>query len=53
MLHVTLTRVDGWRVTAIRFLVSTHYTHYDPWAFAINITSLVFVLVATEWAIYG
>ena len=29
-----------------RFLISTHYTHYDPWAFAVNFTALVFVLVA-------
>jgi len=28
------------------FLISTHYTHYDPWAFAVNFTALVFVLVA-------
>ncbi|RPD66818.1 Orm1 type endoplasmic reticulum protein [Lentinus tigrinus ALCF2SS1-7] len=27
------------------FLASTHYTHYDPWLFAINITALVFVLI--------
>ena len=28
-----------------RFLASTHYTHYDPWLFAINITALIFVLI--------
>ncbi|KAF8309122.1 Orm1 type endoplasmic reticulum protein [Clavulina sp. PMI_390] len=28
------------------FLISTHYTQYDPWAFAINFTALVVVLVA-------
>lgn len=27
------------------FLISTHYTQYDPWAFAINVTSLLLVLV--------
>ncbi|KAG8936512.1 hypothetical protein FRC03_002519 [Tulasnella sp. 419] len=27
------------------FLASTHYTHYDPWLFAINFTFLLFVLV--------
>lgn len=29
-----------------RFLVSTHYTNYHPWAFAINFSALVFVLLA-------
>ncbi|EJF62280.1 Orm1 type endoplasmic reticulum protein [Dichomitus squalens] len=27
------------------FLASTHYTHYNPWLFAINLTALVFVLI--------
>ncbi|KAM5534413.1 hypothetical protein V8D89_011880 [Ganoderma adspersum] len=27
------------------FLASTHYTHYDPWLFAINITALILVLM--------
>ncbi|KZS97864.1 Orm1 type endoplasmic reticulum protein [Sistotremastrum niveocremeum HHB9708] len=26
------------------FLASTHYTHYDPWVFAINFTALVLTL---------
>jgi len=26
------------------FLVSTHYTHYNPWLFAVNFTALLFVL---------
>lgn len=28
-----------------RFLCSTHYTNYNPWLFAINLTALLFVLV--------
>ncbi|KAH8118635.1 Orm1 type endoplasmic reticulum protein [Phellopilus nigrolimitatus] len=27
------------------FLLSTHYTHYNPWVFAINVTALVFCLL--------
>ncbi|KAF9464802.1 Orm1 type endoplasmic reticulum protein [Collybia nuda] len=27
------------------FLASTHYTNYNPWLFAINITSLILVLI--------
>ncbi|KAM6496129.1 ORMDL family domain containing protein [Amanita muscaria] len=27
------------------FLASTHYTNYNPWLFAINLSALVFVLV--------
>ncbi|CAA7258558.1 unnamed protein product [Cyclocybe aegerita] len=27
------------------FLASTHYTNYNPWLFAINVTALVFVLI--------
>ncbi len=32
-------------VLLLRFLASTHYTHYDPWLFAINLSALVFVLI--------
>jgi hypothetical protein len=32
-------------VNISRFLVSTHYTNYNPWIFALNITALVFNLV--------
>ncbi len=28
-----------------RFLASTHYTHYNPWFFAINLSALIFVLI--------
>lgn len=28
-----------------RFLASTHYTNYNPWLFAINLSALVFVLI--------
>lgn len=28
-----------------RFLASTHYTNYDPWLFAINLTALILVLI--------
>jgi hypothetical protein len=28
-----------------RFLLSTHYTNYNPWLFAINISALIFALV--------
>ncbi|TFK25944.1 Orm1 type endoplasmic reticulum protein [Coprinopsis marcescibilis] len=27
------------------FLASTHYTNYNPWLFAVNITALLFVLI--------
>ncbi|OBZ70207.1 hypothetical protein A0H81_09739 [Grifola frondosa] len=27
------------------FLASTHYTHYDPWLFALNLTALILVLI--------
>lgn len=27
------------------FLASTHYTHYNPWPFAVNLTALIFVLL--------
>ncbi|XP_006456759.1 hypothetical protein AGABI2DRAFT_78399 [Agaricus bisporus var. bisporus H97] len=27
------------------FLASTHYTHYNPWFFAINLSVLIFVLI--------
>ncbi|KAG7097368.1 hypothetical protein E1B28_004718 [Marasmius oreades] len=32
-------------VPCILFLASTHYTNYNPWLFAINITALIFVLI--------
>ncbi|KAK0461706.1 Orm1 type endoplasmic reticulum protein [Desarmillaria tabescens] len=28
-----------------RFLASTHYTNYNPWLFAVNLTALIFVLI--------
>ena len=28
-----------------RFLLSTHYTHYDPWLFTMNLIALVALLV--------
>ena len=28
-----------------RFLASTHYTNYNPWFFAINLSALIFVLI--------
>jgi hypothetical protein len=28
-----------------RFLLSTHYTNYNPWLFAINLSALIFALV--------
>ncbi|PVF96469.1 putative ORM1-unfolded protein response protein [Serendipita vermifera] len=28
----------------VLFLLSTHYTHYNPWVFAINFTALIFCL---------
>jgi ORMDL family protein len=31
--------------TQISFLLSTHYTNYNPWLFAINLSALIFVLV--------
>ncbi|KAJ7068756.1 Orm1 type endoplasmic reticulum protein [Mycena amicta] len=33
-------------VPVVLFLASTHYTNYNPWLFAINISALVFVLIA-------
>lgn len=27
------------------FLASTHYTNYNPWLFAINLTALIIVLI--------
>ncbi|TDL29672.1 Orm1 type endoplasmic reticulum protein [Rickenella mellea] len=27
------------------FLASTHYTNYNPWLFAVNLTALIFVLI--------
>ncbi|KAL4247074.1 Orm1 type endoplasmic reticulum protein [Abortiporus biennis] len=32
-------------VPIVLFLASTHYTHYNPWLFAINLTALVLVLI--------
>jgi hypothetical protein len=28
-----------------RFLLSTHYTHYDPWLFTMNVSALVALLI--------
>ena len=28
-----------------RFLASTHYTNYNPWLFAVNVSVLIFVLI--------
>lgn len=35
----------GQLIQVHRFLASTHYTNYNPWLFAINISALVFVLI--------
>ncbi|KAI9000678.1 Orm1 type endoplasmic reticulum protein [Trametes punicea] len=32
-------------VPIMLFLASTHYTHYDPWLFAVNLTALIIVLI--------
>ncbi|KAJ8515800.1 hypothetical protein ONZ45_g6831 [Pleurotus djamor] len=32
-------------VPIVLFLASTHYTNYNPWLFAVNITALVLVLI--------
>ncbi|KAJ7129250.1 ORMDL family-domain-containing protein [Mycena epipterygia] len=32
-------------VPVVLFLASTHYTNYNPWLFAVNISALVFVLI--------
>ncbi|KAJ7437106.1 ORMDL family-domain-containing protein [Mycena galericulata] len=32
-------------VPIVLFLASTHYTNYNPWLFAVNISALVFVLI--------
>ncbi|THH33536.1 hypothetical protein EUX98_g699 [Antrodiella citrinella] len=32
-------------VPIVLFLASTHYTRYNPWLFAINLTALIFVLL--------
>ncbi|GBE79859.1 Uncharacterized protein SCP_0210610 [Sparassis crispa] len=32
-------------VPVLLFLASTHYTHYNPWFFAINLTGLILVLI--------
>ncbi|CAK5275293.1 unnamed protein product [Mycena citricolor] len=32
-------------VPVVLFLASTHYTNYNPWLFAINVSALIFVLI--------
>jgi len=32
-------------VPVVLFLASTHYTNYNPWLFAVNVTALVIVLI--------
>ncbi|KAK0243204.1 ORMDL family-domain-containing protein [Armillaria nabsnona] len=32
-------------VPVVLFLASTHYTNYNPWLFAVNLTALIFVLI--------
>ncbi|KAK0206949.1 Orm1 type endoplasmic reticulum protein [Desarmillaria ectypa] len=32
-------------VPVMLFLASTHYTNYNPWLFAVNLTALIFVLI--------
>ncbi|KAF8638541.1 hypothetical protein AX17_002084 [Amanita inopinata Kibby_2008] len=32
-------------VPIVLFLASTHYTNYNPWLFAINLSALIFVLI--------
>ncbi|KAG7447528.1 Orm1 type endoplasmic reticulum protein [Guyanagaster necrorhizus] len=32
-------------VPVVLFLASTHYTSYNPWLFAVNLTALIFVLI--------
>lgn len=32
------------RIIFARFLISTHYTHYEPWTFAICFIALIFNL---------
>lgn len=29
----------------LRFLASTHYTNYNPWLFAVNLTALILVII--------
>lgn len=31
--------------TFISFLASTHYTNYNPWLFAVNLTALIVVAI--------
>jgi hypothetical protein len=40
-LHPPLTRL----AIQTSFLLSTHYTNYNPWLFAINLSALIFTLV--------
>lgn len=47
--HLCGIRLNHWfnlSVFACSFLLSTHYTHYDMWTFAINFSVLLVVLVA-------
>ncbi|KAF9782195.1 Orm1 type endoplasmic reticulum protein [Thelephora terrestris] len=41
------TPTKKWLITfpIILFLLSTHYTHYDPWLFTMNLTALVALLI--------
>jgi len=41
------TPAKKWLLTVpiVLFLASTHYTNYNPWLFAINLSALVFVLI--------
>ena len=32
-------------INAVSFLASTHYTNYDPWLFAINLTALIVLAI--------
>jgi hypothetical protein len=32
-------------VPVVLFLASTHYTNYNPWLFAVNLSALIFVLI--------
>ena len=39
--------ISRWQLNNVcssRFLLSTHYTHYNPWVFAVNFSALLFVL---------
>jgi len=41
------TPAKKWLITCpvMLFLLSTHYTHYDPWLFTMNLTALIAVLI--------